>query len=496
MIAYWIQSDRVRGNVFIPKYYSPEIDRELRLLAKTHHCYAISDLIERGVITAQTGHEIGKNAYGTGDIPFVRTSDISNWEIKSSPKQGVSEDIYAEYAKRQQVSEGDILVVRDGTYLIGTNCFITKIDKELIYQSHLLKLRVNDEQELDPLILFLALNSPIVQKQIRSFQFTADIIDTIGSRFFDLILPIPKDKQIRHSLSQRATNALRTRMVGKAFIKHAPMLMESVLETGSISFMKSFVEASDETIVEALKHEAVSSEFGNFESYWHMSSDIKDLILIPRYYEPSIRIELDRLTEHCELRSFAELYSQGILTWNTGDEIGKMAYGTGNIPFLRTSDFANWEIKHDPKQGVSNAIYEEYSASEDVRVGDILLVRDGTYLVGSSCIITEEDEKSLFCGGLLKIRTTNPDVCDPYLLLGLLNSSIVKRQIRTKQFTRDVIDTIGHRLEEVILPIPRSFEVRRSVSAYIKQIIQSRISARKLIADLSKELVNASITSL
>lgn len=32
-------------------------------------------------------------AYGTGNIPFIRTSDISNWEIKADFKHGVSEEI-------------------------------------------------------------------------------------------------------------------------------------------------------------------------------------------------------------------------------------------------------------------------------------------------------------------------------------------------------------------------------------------------------------------
>lgn len=82
-----------------------------------------------------------------------------------------------------------------------------------------------------------------------------------------------------------------------------------------------------------------------------------------------------------------------------------MAYGTGNIPFVRTSDFSNWEIKADAKQGISEEIYEQYADKEDVQAGDILIVRDGTYLVGTSCIITSSDTKILYCGGLIKIRT-------------------------------------------------------------------------------------------
>src|SRR5438067_12388715 len=150
MIKFWIQSDKIRDRVFIPKFYDPEISARLRELAATHDCLLVDQLITKGVVSATTGDEIGKAAYGTGDIPFVRTSDIVNWEIKAAPKQGISEEIYHDYATGQDVQEGDILLVRDGTYLIGVNCFVTRFDKQLLYQSHLLKLRVNDKEILDP----------------------------------------------------------------------------------------------------------------------------------------------------------------------------------------------------------------------------------------------------------------------------------------------------------------------------------------------------------
>ena len=89
-------------------------------------------------------------AYGTGNIPFVRTSDITNWEIKTIPKQGVSEEIYQQYAGKEDVQAGDILLVRDGTYLIGTNCMVTQLDIPMVFQSHILKLRINDRKRIDP----------------------------------------------------------------------------------------------------------------------------------------------------------------------------------------------------------------------------------------------------------------------------------------------------------------------------------------------------------
>jgi hypothetical protein len=488
VIHYWQPSDYIRESIYIPKYYNPEFVERQAALSGTHTCHTIGALVEAGLLSAETGHEVGKAAYGTGDIPFVRTSDISNWEIKSVPKQGVSQEIYKAYAKEQDVQAGDILFVRDGTYLIGTNCFITDIDKDILYQSHVLKIRVNDRDALDSHLLFLALNNPWVQRQIRSLQFTADIIDTIGQRFFELVLPIPKDIEMRRLLIQKCMRALDTRMVGKAFVKHCPRMMEEALRTGSVEPIESFSGLDTKSMASIVSNETVTAEFGVFTSFWRDSSTISNQIYLPSYYDISIPVELDALAKHCELKTIKELVESKFLEFHTGNEIGKMAYGTGTIPFLRTSDFANWEISHNPKQGVSEEIYQQYAVGQNIMENDILLVRDGTYLVGSSCIITAEDVKSLYCGGLFKFRVTGGDL-DPFLFLGLMNSYIVKRQMRTKQFTRDVIDTLGNRIEEVVLPIPKSAALRKAISRAVQHVIQSRVSARDTIRRLAIEIV-------
>lgn len=487
MIHYWQISSSIRESIYIPKYYDPELPAKRKQLELTHDCRSIEELVQTGLLVVETGDEIGKAAYGTGDIPFVRTSDISNWEIKSAPKQGVSQAIYEEYAKAQDVQVGDILFVRDGTYLIGRNCFITEIDKEILYQSHVLKLRILDKESLDPHLLFLALNNPWVQRQVRSFQFTADIIDTIGQRFYELVLPLPKDRTKRLKLKKACSKALDARMVGKAFVKHCPKMIEECLRTGSPEPVNNFLSLEPADQAHLVSNETVSAELGTFTSFWQASSKIKNDIYLPTYYDVTISDELENLRPHCELRSIEQLVEEGHLEFHTGDEIGKMAYDTGDIAFLRTSDFANWEINHDAKQGVSEKIYAEYATGQDVRENDILLVRDGTYLVGSSCIITRQDTKSLYCGGLIKFRVSGGDL-DPFLFLGLMNSYIVKRQMRTKQFTRDVIDTLGKRINEVVLPIPKSPILRKAISDAVRCVVTERVDAREMISKLTEEI--------
>lgn len=486
MIAFKIGSHDIKNSIYIPKYYDPELHQQIAGLGDTHDLFVLGDLLDRGVIQAQTGHEIGKMAYGTGSIPFVRTSDITNWEIKTIPKQGVSEEIYEQYADKEDVQDGDILLVRDGTYLIGSNCLITKMDMPMLYQSHILKFRIVDKEYIDPYLFFLILNCSLVQRQIKNMQFTADIIDTLGNRYREIILPYPKDKTKRECLCAQIKNAIETRVKYKAAIKQMPLLIEQVLENADCHVFDRFFAHSVDEILEELVQDTTTLEFGEFSAFSIKSSQIKNGILLPKYYDPTVPAALSVLSEYCDLVPISSLVSSGYLSMSTGDEIGKLAYGTGEIPFVRTSDFSNWEMKADAKQGISDDIYDQYAEKEDVLAGDILFVRDGTYLVGTSCMITECDAKMLFCGGLYKIRTNNKEYLDEYLLLGLLNSYIVKRQVRTKQFTRDVIDTLGKRIEEVVLPIPKDAEIKKEISRRVKTIIDYRISARDIISSLSE----------
>ena len=113
--------------------------------------------------------------------------------------------------------------------------------------------------------------------------------------------------------------------------------------------------------------------------------EISRNVLVPRYYDPEIKLRIDELNEDCRFVTLGELVNQEAISFATGVEVGKMAYGTGRIPFIRTSDLSNWEIKTDFKQGVSDDIYQEFASKADVEAGDILMAKDGTYFDWDMC---------------------------------------------------------------------------------------------------------------
>lgn len=221
-LGFLVDADSVQSNVLCPRYYDPQVNENLASLENTHALLTFGQLVKDGILKVSTGDELGKLSYGTGDIPFIRTSDISNWELKADPKHGVDRKIFESFKRKQDVQVNDILMVKDGSYLIGTCAIVTEYDREIIYQSHLYKIRtMANNLGLNPFLLLAILSSPVVQRQIKSKQFTQDIIDSLGERINELILPIPKSEELCHEITEMVKKVISDRVEARELAKKA-----------------------------------------------------------------------------------------------------------------------------------------------------------------------------------------------------------------------------------------------------------------------------------
>ncbi len=209
--------------------------------------------------------------------------------------------------------------------------------------------------------------------------------------------------------------------------------------------------------------------------------DIKEYIFIPEYYNPEIKLELQRIetSGKYHLRSIGELIAAEVLEVRRGNEIGSQFYGTGSVPFVRTTDIVNWEIKLDPIKAVADEVYEQYRKAQDIKVHDILFVNDGTFLIGRTAMVTRLDVKIIIQSHLRKIRVLKPEIISPFYLFYLLNSKIVKKQIEAKTFVQATISTIGNRLNEVILPIATSKDIQMQLANEVRDIIEQKTLLRE-----------------
>jgi type I restriction enzyme M protein len=215
-----VPRDRLYLNL-APRAFEFDADVDAEKMARTHEVVSIHELVKQKALSISTGDEVGKLAYGTGEIPFVRTSDISNWEIKLDPKHCVSEEVFARFKDRQDVQTDDILMVKDGTYLIGTCAIVTKYDLPMLYQSHIYKIRVEDVDRINPFLLLAALNSSFVQRQIKSFCVSQDIIDSLGDKILQLRIAVPKAKASRQKIATLVEKVISDRIEARELARKA-----------------------------------------------------------------------------------------------------------------------------------------------------------------------------------------------------------------------------------------------------------------------------------
>lgn len=177
----------------VPRYYDRAPLRELEAAARRMDATltTIGQLVRDGHLRIRKGHEVGAEAYGTGDIPFVRTSDIANFEVSIDPTRSVSEEVYRRYADQQCLNPRDLLLVCDGRYRIGRAAILLEHNARCVVQSHIRILTLGPSGPVDAFELLYLLNLPMVRHHIRDLVFVQSTLGQLGKRLLEVTLPLP-----------------------------------------------------------------------------------------------------------------------------------------------------------------------------------------------------------------------------------------------------------------------------------------------------------------
>ena len=117
------------------------------------------------------------------------------------------------------------------------------------------------------------------------------------------------------------------------------------------------------------------------------------------------------------------------------------------------------------------------------------MVRDGTYLIGTCAIITRYDLPMLYQSHIYKIRVEDKSRINPFLLLAALSSNFAQRQIKSFCISQDIIDSLGDKIHQVSLALPKSKEARKRITDLVEKVIHDRIEARELARKACEEIM-------
>ena len=204
-----------------PAFYYPLYVNTLNAIKKHNDFVRLGDVAE-----CKNGDEVGSANYKRNldrkekDIPFIRTTDLSNYDVDLYPDFYVENDIAKSF--QQDLKAEDIIYTNDGK--IGLTAMLTKSDSCII-QSHLERIRCND---IDPYYLFIVLSTNEVGlNQAKRFTVTQSTIPTIGNNLTEFVIPKSKFETKISELTKAAFNLKDER---KRLINESRLLIEQSLD--------------------------------------------------------------------------------------------------------------------------------------------------------------------------------------------------------------------------------------------------------------------------
>jgi len=184
-------SDFAGADLWTPVYSYPFYLNTLKAIQRKWKTVPLGE-----IATVKKGDEVGSDNYNkyldkkAGDIAFIRTSDLVNYEVDQFPDFYIPEEIYQEL--KQDIRAGDVLFTNDGK--IGLAAILTPQDK-VILQSHIKRIRLNKEAigkyRFTQEYLFLVLTiKEVARYQAERYTVIQSTIPTISNYILDFEIPI------------------------------------------------------------------------------------------------------------------------------------------------------------------------------------------------------------------------------------------------------------------------------------------------------------------
>lgn len=120
-------------------------------------------------------------------------------EIDYKSTKHISKSTFDIYSKNQNLEEGDLLFVQDGEFLIGECCYIDSDMLNIIIQSHIKIIKVNNVNSfgITPKVLLFLLNENVVKEQLRKFTIKQGTIKTVPfQKLLEVKIRIPKQVEL------------------------------------------------------------------------------------------------------------------------------------------------------------------------------------------------------------------------------------------------------------------------------------------------------------
>ena len=201
------QKNAVESGVLVASFWwrRPIMER-LRDFASENDCdlVTVSELSSSGDIEILEGHGSPSSQYkGKGSVPYVKVVDIKNWRVNENPKYFMPQIVAEKYNKKRPLQPYDLLTPTRASKNIGLFAIVMPWQTEMILTREIFIWRIHDDGKRINRWLFLALASlKVVHDQFKYLVLMQMNREDLGTRYRDLLLPIPRTKKGREKWAE------------------------------------------------------------------------------------------------------------------------------------------------------------------------------------------------------------------------------------------------------------------------------------------------------
>ena len=199
------ESDVFVNAVIVPTYYDERYNRPIQDVLKQLGSTGITlgELLEAKTISVRGGHGSPGNDQRAGHIPYIKVSDIRAMRMNINPTNLVSTKVAQRYwrGKASGLRAWDVLTPNRASSNIGEFAIIVPGEEQVVLTKEMFVFRVIDNSVWDPFYLFWALCLSAVREQWRRVALMQTNREDCGSRYREIILPVPRSQAWARSQS-------------------------------------------------------------------------------------------------------------------------------------------------------------------------------------------------------------------------------------------------------------------------------------------------------
>jgi hypothetical protein len=205
----WISRSPGEPFIAVPVYYDERPQRAFEALLKSDEFVgwtsaSLGDLIAKGWVRASAGHGSPSADLRTGEVPYIKVSDIRAGLVNINPSNRVSNVVAERFwgGSDSGLKAWDLITPIRTSKNIGEFAVLMPGQERVVLTKEVLVLRTTNDAPFDNFYLLWAMTLKVVRHQWSRIIFMQTNREDVGPRYREIRIPIAPDPDQARTVSQ------------------------------------------------------------------------------------------------------------------------------------------------------------------------------------------------------------------------------------------------------------------------------------------------------